>query len=68
MTRNDLDWRESVNHKKHICYRLSDGKVLGEVEKGITYWAEANYKQLGNYIDAASAKRAVELKLAGEIK
>lgn len=68
MTRNDLDWKESVNHNKHICYRLSDGKVLGEVEKGITYWAEVGNKQLGNYVDAASAKRSVELKLIGETK
>lgn len=71
MTRMDLSWSSAcgaVTREKYFCFRVSDGKVVGEVEKVQSYWAEAQGKQLGNYIDLQSAKLAVERTLTGETK
>lgn len=71
MTREELNWSSAcgtVIAEKRFCFRVSDGKILGEVEKAESYWAEAQGEQLGNYIDLQFAKAAVERKLTGETK
>jgi hypothetical protein len=71
MTREELSWSSACGAApggKYFCFRVSDGKILGEVEKGQSYWAGVQGANLGNYIDLQFAKLAVERKLTGETK
>lgn len=71
VTKMDLSWSSAcgaVTGEKYFCFRVSDGKILGEIQKSQSYWAEVQGAKLGNYIALQFAKSAVERKLLGETK
>ena len=68
MSMDEFEWASKPNDNKEICYRKSDGKILGEVTTHVTTWADVNGQSIGNYVSVDYAKKAVEFALTGENK
>lgn len=68
MRLEELEWSSRPIHNKEICYRKSDGKILGEVTAHATTWADVSGQSIGNYVSVDYAKRAIESALTGEKK
>ena len=71
MTLKDYDWIEGSLAGNYLYYELGTGRIIGEVSRvGMTgtrsqascYIDVTNHIYLGNYIDSAWAKLAVERK------